>query len=451
MTPAKGSSRILPLCLLAALTAGEARGQRPELPAEEFAARRERLCAALGDGLALLFGASMPTPNARFRQDNDFFYLTGNRAVGAALVMSARPCQAFLFLPAQSEAQLRVDGANWLRDPAGNAKAWGFEQLHPLAYLEEFLARRRRSGTQTLWVRLSERDEVDGGRRDTAIHLARRHNSAFGGQPSEDAWRVSLLRERYPFYELRDVSPALDALRVRKSPREIEVLRRNGRLSAEAIRRAVEATRPGRYEYELEAEATYWMVRGGAESAGYPAIVGSGPNVNVWHYNDNGRRLRDGELIVMDYGASLAGLTMDITRTWPVSGRFDELQLRAYKAALEAQKAIIAAMRPGATRAETRAIGRAVFDKWGFQDQSAPSAGHFVGLAVHDVGDPEAPFQPGMVIAVEPIVEIKEKQLHVRIEDTVLVTEGEPEILSVGVPKEIDELLALVGRNAPRP
>lgn len=438
----------LPLAALLSLPAAPAAAQRPSYPPEEFVARREKLCQSLGDGLVLMLAASMPTPNARFRQDNDFFYLTGNEDVNAALVMSTKPCQAFLFLPSQNEAQLRVDGPNWLQDEAASAKKWGFEKLYPLPYLEEFLARRRRSGGQPLWLRLSERDEVDGGRRDTAIHLARRQSSALGGQPSEDAWRIALLRERYPFYAFQDVAPALDALRMIKSPREIEVLRRNGRLSAEAVRRAIEATRTGRYEYELEAEATYWMVRGGAESAGYPAIVGSGPNVNIWHYDKNERRLEAGELVVMDYGASLAYLTVDITRTWPVSGRFDALQRRAYEAALEAQKAIIAAMRPGATRAQTREIGRAVFDKWGFKEQSAPSAGHFVGLAVHDVGDPELPFQPGMVIAVEPIVEIKDKQLHVRIEDTVLVTAGEPELLSVGVPKEVEELLAIVGKTA---
>jgi Xaa-Pro aminopeptidase len=421
------------------------RAQRASYPPEEFTARREKLCAAVGDGTVLMFAASGPAPGVRFRQDNDFYYLTGNEDAGAALVMTTRPCRAFLFLPAQNEAQVRFDGASWLQRP-GTAKQLGFESLSPLTELEEFLARRRTSSTQALHVRLSERDEVDGGRRDTAIHLARRQSASFGGQPSEDAWRVKTLRERYPHYELRDVSPLIDALRVVKSPREIEVLRRNGRLSAEGIRRAIEATAPGAWEYELEAAAAHVFLRGGAEGNAYPAIVGSGPNGNVWHYNRNERQMRDGELVVMDYGASLGYLTMDITRTWPVSGRFDELQARAYRCALETQKAIIAAMRPGATREDTRKIAKAIYEKWGFGDQRPASAGHFVGLAVHDVGDPEAPFAPGMVIAVEPIVEIVDKQLHVRVEDTVLVTDGEPEILSVGVPKEVDELLALVGR-----
>ena len=152
----------------------------------------------------------------------------------------------------------------------------------------------------------------------------------------------------------------------------------------------------------------------------------------------------------MDYGGSFGYQTMDITRTWPVSGKFDELQQKAYRCALEAQKAIIAAMRPGATRGQTTEICKRIFEAHGFADQRPMGAGHYVGMAVHDVGDyrregQEVPFAPGMVIAVEPILEIKDKRLHIRIEDTVLITDGAPEVLSVGVPKENDAVLALVG------
>lgn len=439
---------LLPLALLlSTLRATPAAAQRLVYPPEEFKARREALAKAAGSGDILMLGAASTQPGLRFRQDNDFFYLTGSEDLSAVLVIDAAKNESFLFLPVQNEAQVRVDGPNWLQDP-GVAKARGFAALHPLPYLEEFLARRRKGGPQTLWVRLSERDEVDGSRGDTALHLARRQNSSFGGQPSEDAHRIAVLRARYPYYDLKDVVPHLDALRVIKSPREIEALRRAGRVSAEGIRRAIEATSAGRYEYELEAEAAYVFLKNGAESQAYPAIAGSGPNVNVWHYMRNDRRLQDGDLVVMDYGASMGYETMDITRTWPVSGKFSDLQLRAYRCALEAQKAIIAAMRPGATRAQTKEICSAIYKKWGFEEQRTGQAGHFVGLAVHDVGDPERPFAPGMVIAVEPIIEIKDKQLHVRIEDTVLITDGEPEVLSAGVPKEPEEVLALVGTAA---
>jgi Xaa-Pro aminopeptidase len=149
----------------------------------------------------------------------------------------------------------------------------------------------------------------------------------------------------------------------------------------------------------------------------------------------------------MDYGASMGYLTMDITRTWPVSGEFTELQERAYRCVLEAEKAIIAAIRPGVTRQETRAIAEEIFEKWGFPDQFPGGAGHFVGMSVHDVGGYDLPLQAGMVIAVEPIIDIPEEDLHIRIEDTVLVTEDGAEILSAHVPKEFDEVRALVGNR----
>src|SRR5262245_11793112 len=286
------------LAMAAALPAA---AQRASYPPAEFQARREALCKALGPSLVLMFGATMPQSGVRFRQDNDFFYLTGNEDLNAALVLESfadGKCEAALFVPAQTESQLRVDGPNALKE-AAYAKTWGFAAVQPLYQLDEYLARRRTGGPQVLHVRLSERDEVDFSRKDKALYLARRAASAWGTQPSEDAYRVELLKGRHPFYELRDISPFLDALRLVKSPREIEVLRRNGRVSAEGIKRAIAATRAGRYEYELEAEAQYVFFLGGAEANGYHAIVGSGPNVNVWHYDKASRQLEEGDLVVM--------------------------------------------------------------------------------------------------------------------------------------------------------
>jgi Xaa-Pro aminopeptidase len=439
----KRSAALLSVCVGVVFALG-LRAERLGYPPGEFVARRAALAKAVREGTALLFGSTMPTNGIRFRQDNDFYYFTGNEDVNAVMLLDAATGEAHLFLPTQSEGEIRSDGRNWLGRPDA-AKTWGFASVQPLTMLTEVLARRRGSGgPQTLWLRLSERDEVDDSRSNKALSLARRYSNPFGGQPSEDGWRAETIRSRYPFYDLRDITPHVDALRVIKTPREIEILQLNGRLSAEAIARAIQITRPGRFEYELEAEATYHLFRNGVQGNGYPAIVGSGPNVNIWHYQDNGRRMEAGDLVVMDYGGSLDYQVIDITRTWPVSGRFDDLQLRAYRCALETQKAIIAAMRPGATRAETREISRAIYKKWGFEDQRPASAGHFVGMSVHDVGNYADPFRAGMVIAVEPIIEIADKHLHVRIEDTVLITAGEPRILSAAVPKEVDEVLALM-------
>lgn len=434
------------LVWLAAL-AGPALAQRSGYPPEEFAARRQALAARLESGLVLLVGKTLPASPGRFRQDNDFYYFTGRQDLNAVMVMDAATGETHLFLPALNPSELRSEGPNLLSDPDA-ATRWGFASVQPLDLVSEFLARRSGGQTRVLWARLSEADQVDLSRGDRALWLARRQRNPFGALPSEESLQIDLLRTRFPYFELRDLTPAVDRLRVVKTPREIEVLRRIGRLSAEAMVRAIRATRPGRFEYELEAEATHHLLANGVQGAAYGAIVGSGANGLVWHYMENGERLEAGETIVMDYGGSLDHLTMDITRTWPVSGTFSDIQRRAYACVLEAQQAIIAAMRPGATRAQTLDVARAVFRKHGFDDRHAFGAGHFVGMSVHDVGDPTLPFEPGMVIAVEPILELAEHNLHVRIEDTVLVTDGDPVVLSADVPKDIDALLALVGRGA---
>jgi Xaa-Pro aminopeptidase len=436
--------RLLVVLSILLLSSMPGAAERLGYPPGEFAARRQALARALGTGTVVLFGSTMPANGTRFRQDNDFYYLTGNEDLNAAMVLDAASAKAWLFLPEQGAAEIRSDGRNWLSQ-SDQAEAKGFASIQPLGDLTEFLARRHGTGgPQVLWTRLSERDEVDDSRGNKAVNLARRFNNPFGAEPSEDAWRIESIRAHYPYYELRDVTPAIDRLRVIKSAREIEILTLNGRLSAESITNAIRITRPGRFEYELEAEATYHLFRNGVQGNGYPAIVGTGPNVNVWHYQDNGRQMKAGDLVVMDYGGSLDYQVIDITRTWPVSGQFDDLQLRAYKCALETQKAIIAAMRPGGTRDETREISKRIYERYGFGDQRPASAGHFVGMSVHDVGDYTEPFRPGMVIAVEPIIEIPEHQLHVRIEDTILITDGDPVILSAAVPKEIDDVLALM-------
>jgi Xaa-Pro aminopeptidase len=185
------------------------------------------------------------------------------------------------------------------------------------------------------------------------------------------------------------------------------------------------------------------MFKHGLQGPGYPAIVASGPNGNQRHYEDNGRHTRAGDLIVMDYGGSLDYLTIDITRTWPVSGRFTDAQRKAYDATLEAQKAIIAAIKPGVARDTVRKIAEDIFRKHAFNPVYA-YIGHYVGLSVHDVGDWNAPFEAGMVMAIEPIIDIPDQQLHIRVEDTILVTPTGAEVLTSAVPKEVSDVLGLI-------
>jgi Xaa-Pro aminopeptidase len=428
---------------LALIAAAAPRAERMGYTPEEFAGRRARLAKALERGTLVMFGATDASPGVRFRQDNDFFYLTGNESLNAVLVMDAPSGQSHLFIPRLSATEIRYEGGNWLEEPNAGRK-YGFASVQPLSSLNEFLARRRGvSGQQLLWTRLSERDEVNFGRVDAAIRMARRMNNPFAQHAEPEAARVEQLRRTFPYFTLQDATPHLDALRLIKTPREIEILRENGRVSAEAMRRAIEISAPGRFEYEFEAEATHWMLKHGLQGPGYPAIVASGPNGNQWHYESNGRQTRAGDLIVMDYGGSLDYLTIDITRTWPVSGRFTDAQRRAYDVTLEAQKAIIAAIRPGVTRDAVRKVAEDVFRARNFDPRYA-YVGHYVGLSVHDVGDWNAPFEAGMVMAIEPILDTPEQQLHIRVEDTILVTPTGAEVLTSAVPKEVDAMVGLI-------
>jgi Xaa-Pro aminopeptidase len=431
--------------VVALLWTSAPRAERMGYPPEEFAERRQKLAKLLQRGTLVMFGSTSAAPGQRFRQDNDFFYLTGNESLNAALVMDAATGEAHLFLPKLTPGEIRYEGPNWLEE-ADAARRYGFTSIQSIQALDGFLARERPAPTgNALWTRLSDRDTVNSGRTDVALSTKRRLAAPFAQYPTEDELRVVALRERFPAFAVQDVVPHLDRLRVIKTPREIEILRYNGRISAEALRRAIEATAPGRYEYELEAEATYWLLKHGFQGAAYPAIVGSGPMGNRWHYEDNGRRMEAGELVVMDYAGSLDYLTMDITRTWPVSGRFTDAQRKAYDATLEAQKAIIAAIRPGVTRAAVRKIAEDIFRARGFDPRFA-YVGHYVGLSVHDVGDWGQTFEQGMVMAIEPIIDLPDQQMHIRVEDTILVTPTGAEILSTGLPKEVNELLALIKR-----
>ena len=441
---------VVTLCLVLLTFTVWTSAERFGYPPEEFTARRERLTTALraqvpDRGTVILFGAGTTTPGVRFRQDHDFYYLTGSEALNAVLVMDVASGEAHVFMPKLSATQVQFNGGNWL-DESDAARRYGLTSVQPLSALAGFLTARHGDGARgPMWVRLSDRDEIDQSRGEIRAGITHRRANPFGQHPTEDAARAAALRAQFPSAEFRDVTPHVDRLRLIKSAREIEILRYNGRISAEAMVRAIGESAPGKYEYELEAEATGWMVRHGLQAAAYPAIVGSGPMGNQWHYQDNGRQMKAGELVVMDYAGSLDYLTVDITRTWPVSGRFTDQQRRAYDAVLATQKAIIAAIKPGAARIVVRRIAEDTMRKQGFDPRYANS-GHYVGLSVHDVGDSNLPYAEGMVLAIEPIIDLPDQQLHVRIEDTVLVTATGAEVLSTAVPKEVNELLALMKR-----
>jgi Xaa-Pro aminopeptidase len=398
-------------------------------------------------GTVVLFGDVDIPAGAHFRQDNDFFYFSGNEDLGAVLVLTAEARQSLLFLPEQSAREIMVDGPNLLKDPEAKAKT-GLTDIFPLTYLDEFLARRMSRPNGVLHLRLSPRDSMDEARSETALMAARKARSHYNSQISLDQDRIEKLRARFPQLTFLDVAPVIDSLRAVKTPEEIEVMRRNGRISAEAVRQAMLAGRPGVFEYEIEAAAMATSLKSGARGASYAPIVGSGPNSCIWHYDQNSRRIEPGDLVLMDFGADLDHLAMDITRTWPASGRFTTEQREVYRIVLEVQKACIEAYRPGATPADVRAHVAEVMKSKGLDPRGLEGGfGHGVGLSVHDV-PLGGVLKEGMVFAIEPALYYPDKAIGIRIEDTVLITKDGCEVLTKGVPKEIEEIEKLLAARS---
>jgi Xaa-Pro aminopeptidase len=414
---------------------------------QEFARRRAELVRQLKTGFAVLFARDIIPEATHYREDNDFYYFTGIADPGAIMLIDISQGNTIIFEPQQDHSTAIVYGGNLLSLPAAERETLGFKTVLPLQDFDLRLSEMLESGTSTdVWMRLGFPDKADGARmevgRDHAWLFAHPY---YNGALPDDLAPARSLAQRYPMAQIRDLTSTIDGMRNIKSLSEIAVLRRNGKLSAEGVRDAIAHAHPGMHQYEIEALATYDFTKSGAQGIAYPAIVSSGSDINTWHYFSNRNRIEPNQLVVFDYAASLDHETMDITRTFNISGKFTPEQAKWYALDLEAQKACIDLLRPGHTYEEAADAAKRVYEKAGIAKQWMGFPGHFVGLATHDVMLPRGPVRPGQVVTVEPIIEFPDEHLHFRVEDTVLVTDNGPEVLSSGVPKEIREVEALVG------
>jgi Xaa-Pro aminopeptidase len=376
---------------------------------QEFAARRAELIAQLKTGYTLLFARNDIPEAAHYREDNDFYYYTGVQDPGAVLAIDNASGHLILFEPRQAGRTAQVYGANLLSQP-DEAKRLGFPVVQPVANLDMWLSAVLSAHPRVdLWLRLGFPDKADGARQEVGRDHAWKFAHPYHEDLPSDLAPAKLLAERYPMAKLCDLTPMIDAMRNIKRPKEIEVLRRNGKLSAEGDRDAIAHAYPSMHQYEVESRAYGYFYSHGAQGAAYPAIVGSGKNANTWHYFSNREVIEADQLVVFDYAASLDHMTMDITRTFNVSGKFTADQAKWYAVDLESQKATIALLKPGHTYEEAEAAGKAVFDKAGIGEQWYGFPGHFVGLATHDVLHASGPIKPGQVVTVEPIVEFPAK------------------------------------------
>jgi Xaa-Pro aminopeptidase len=246
-----------------------------------------------------------------------------------------------------------------------------------------------------------------------------------------------------------------------KSPEEIALIQHATDVTLASHRAAWQRAAPGLYEYQVAAAMTETYADAGCERSAYAPIVGSGPNSVYLHYSRNGRRMDAGEVLLMDVAAECAGYASDITRTIPVGGKFTARQREIYDIVLGAQKAAIAAVKPGMTLSKTapNTLYKVAYDYINSHGKDlhgerlgkyfTHGIGHHVGLDVHDASDPGAPLEAGMVITIEPGIYIPEENLGVRIEDVVLVTEHGGKVLSAALPREPGEIeKLLLGRPA---
>jgi len=402
------------------------------------------------NSLIILFAAPSHTnPAGHFRQNNDFYYFTGCEDPDAILVMMPASRDALLFVPEKSAGEKSFEGPNSLDDPTAKDR-FKVRAIMPLSNFDEFLARLASRPHPTFYLRLSPADTVSEARYEAALFQARRARNPYNAQLSLDQFHADRLHHLYPSAHFEDVTPLIDSLRMIKSSEEIAVLRRNGQISAEAVKRAMLATRPAAYEYELEAAVMEVILRHGCRGPAYTPIIGSGPNTCIMHYDRNDRRMQAGELVLMDFGGDLNYLTMDITRTWPVSGKFTAEQKKIYRTVLEVEKACIEAFKPGVTSRDVedyvaRRMKEKGIDAMGLRG----GLGHLVGMSVHDVQTSPGPLvlKEGMVMAIEPALYFPDKNLGIRIEDTVLITKDGCEVLTADVPKEIEEIEALFSKR----
>ena len=431
-----------------------------------YATRRERLAALMGEGVALIATAPERVRNRDshypYRFDSYFYYLTGFVEPEAVLVVVAgKSPKALLFCRNRDPERETWEGFRY--GPEGARERFGFDEAHPVGELDEALPKLLED-QPVLYYPVGAEADWDA-RVMRWLNIVRAKSRAGIAAPER----------------LHDVRALLDDMRLVKDEQELATMRRAARIAAAAHRRAMQAARPGRMEYEIEAELLHEFRRNGAQFPAYSPIVAAGANACVLHYVANDARLRDGELLLIDAGCELDGYASDITRTFPVNGRFSGAQREVYELVLAAQRAAMAKVRSGNAwnephDAAVRVLAQGMLDlellsgsldevleKETYKRFYMHRTGHWLGLDVHDAGEYKRQgnwrrLAPGMALTVEPGLYIRAaddvparlRDIGVRIEDDVVVTAGECEVITAEAPKLVDDIEALMrdGRSA---
>jgi len=418
------------------------------------------------NGIAILPGANLVTRNSdvdyMFRQDSDFHYLTGFDEQDAVFVLIPGRAhgEAILFCRERDPEQERWHGK--ITGPERAMQLYGMDDAFPISDIDDILPGLI-EGKSRLYYSMGQQQEFDA--------------SVIG-------WVNSIASSQHkgtrPPGEFVQLGHLVHELRLFKSKQEIDVMKYAAKVTADAHERIMKESEPGLYEYELEAELNHTFMRGGARSAAYPSIVGSGNNANILHYIENDQVMKSGDLVLVDAGAEYESYAADVTRTFPVNGQFTPAQKEVYEIVLAAQAAGIEMVQPGnhwnqPHEAVVRVISQGLIDlkllegdletiikEEHYKKFYMHRTGHWLGLDVHDVGeyrigDEWRVFEQGMVTTIEPGIYISEdltgvparyRGIGIRIEDNVLVTKSGNEVLTAHIPKTISQIEAIMASRA---
>jgi Xaa-Pro aminopeptidase len=438
-----------------------------ELPKDEFAARRARLFTRIGDGVAVLQGATETSSYEKFRQSNQFYYLTGVPTPRAIAVLDGKTKSSTLYLLPTNAAMERSEGP--LLGPGADAEALtGIEHVLPRAEFDRFVPS---LAGRTIYTPVRGETVLMGTPDRATAHTRAREADPWDLQGSREAFFRSRLAEKAPGAKFENLDDVLDEMRMVKSPREIALLRESSRIAGLAMMEAMRSAEPGMYEYEIEAIGDYIFKAHNAQGPAYFGLVASGKNAAWPHYHAAQTQMKAGDLVLFDYAPDYHYYTSDVTRMFPVSGRFTADQRELYGIYLKLYQAIMTSIRPGPTseimrdvvRKMDAAMASQTFRNQKYKDAAArfvegyrtrlasPRAdatlGHMVGMEVHDVSKNFTAYEPGMVFTIEPALTIPEDRVYIRLEDMLLITKDGYENMSAFAPVEIEAIEKLMAEQ----
>ena len=424
------------------------------IPNSLFIKNREKLSDTIKyKGIAVINSNDQMPRNGdqlyKYRQNSDFFYLTGIEQEKSMLMINpdakTEEDKEILFILKANKNLEIWEGHKLTKDEATDIS--GIKNIKYISEFDAFL-KDLLLNTETIYLNNNEYPKFS-----TPV-------------PYKDIRFVNELKEKFPLHSFNRLAPILSELRLQKEPEEIELMQKACDITTQAFHKILKFIKPGIKEYEIEAEITSEFIRNGANGHAYEPIIASGKNSCVLHYISNDQICKDGDLVLMDFGAEYANYSADTTRTVPVNGKFSKRQRDVYESVLKVMKKAIELMIAGTSINKVNETVNQYIDeeliKLGLAEKDINvkdkketvrmkyfmhGTSHFMGLDVHDVGSKDTIFKPGMVMSCEPGIYIEDEGFGIRLENDILITTGKPVDLLANEPIEANEIERLMANQ----